>query len=409
MAEHGDKPTNPLKAEREAALGSWEKQANSSIIADGRKKKLSGVALAVLTLAALGAVWYVQNGSRSQTPSANRDLTIAERKPVPKLKEPSNQAAATVPPVTNAAAPATSPTPATVTQTSGPQEDPLEAQRREQERRMLEARLKSAIIPPNSANRAPQQDDAQKSIAAAGDRVAAAEQAARAPQDSNSRFARGVSGNGVPTSLASTIDHLDYKILQGKMVEAVLEPRAISDLPGMICATVQRDVYGSQGRVTLIPWGSRVCGVYSAELRKGQDRLFAVWNTLRRPDGVQVTLDSVGADQLGTAGMGGLVDTHFAEIFGVSALLSIIGAGAANVGVSSMDQQNSSSYYRQSVQQAAAQTSQTVLQPYVNMPPTITVPAATRIRIYVNRDLDFTSIYKADIELAKHDGVTFIN
>lgn len=406
MADQANEP----KREREMALDAWQAQVDSSLIADARKKRFGGIAIAVLAACALGVAWYVKN-SQPQSPAANRDLTIAERKPVPKLKDPAT-APASVPPVTNTAAPAASATPATVTQGTGSQEDALEAQRREQERRMLEARLKSAIIPPNSANRAPQQESqeqAQRSIAAAGDRVAAAEQAARAPQDSNSRFARAVSGNSVPTSHASTIDELDYKILQGKLIEAVLEPRAISDLPGMICATVQRDVFGSQGRIALIPWGSKVCGVYSAELRKGQDRLFAVWNTVRRPDGVQVTLDSVGADQLGTAGMGGLVDTHFAQIFGVSALLSIIGAGAANVGVGSMDQQNSAAYYRQSVQQAAAQTSQTVLQPYVNMPPTITVPAATRIRIYVNRDLDFTSIYKADIELAKHDGVTFIN
>ncbi|KLB46260.1 type VI secretion protein, partial [Xanthomonas euvesicatoria] len=157
-------------------------------------------------------------------------------------------------------------------------------------------------------------------------------------QDPNSRFARAVSGNGVAVSKANQIDNLPYKVLQGKLIEAVLEPRAISDLPGMVCATVQRDVYGEQDRNKLIPWGSRVCGVYSAEVRKGQDRLFVIWNTVRRPDGVQVALDSAGADQLGTAGMGGIVDTHFAEIFGMSALLSIIGAGASNAGVSSGDQ-----------------------------------------------------------------------
>lgn len=399
---------SPKQTERETALKDWEQQTNASLVAADRKKKLSGVAIAVATVCALGAIWYFKHGGEP-APAPNTDLSIAERKPVPKLKDqPAPAAAAVVPAVDGGGAGGVggsdSATPATVIQTN----DPMAAQR-EQERRMLEARMKSSIIPPNSANRAPERDDAQRSIAAAGDRIVAADAASRAPQDSNSRFARAVSGNGVPVSTASTVTDLDYKILQGKLIEAVLEPRAISDLPGMICATVQRDVYGSQGRVVLIPWGSKVCGTYSAEVRKGQDRLFAVWNTVRRPDGVQVTLDSIGADQLGTAGMGGLVDTHFAQIFGVSALLSIIGAGAANVGVSPTDQQNSASYYRMSVQQAAAQTTQSVLQPYANMPPTITVPAATRIRIYVNRDLDFTAIHKADIELAKHDGVTFIN
>ncbi|WP_386266144.1 TrbI/VirB10 family protein (plasmid) [Xanthomonas citri pv. mangiferaeindicae] len=401
--------TNKPQEDREAAVREWEKQANASLVADDRKKKMSGIAIAAIAAAGLAAVWYMKHsGSEPAKPAGNSELSIPERKPVPKLKdqEPASVAEAT-------SAPAA--TPANATQADDPmkaQREQMEMQRREQERRMLEARMKSAIIPPNSNNQAavsaqpvgdsgdPGQSNAGLLGGGSGDRGA---------QDPNSRFARAVSGDGVAVSKANQIDDLPYKVLQGKLIEAVLEPRAISDLPGMVCATVQRDVYGAQDRNKLIPWGSRVCGVYSAEVRKGQDRLFVIWNTVRRPDGVQVALDSAGADQLGTAGMGGIVDTHFAGIFGTSALLSIIGAGASNAGVSSGDQYNSAAAYRQSVQQAAAQTSQSVLQPYINIPPTITVPAGSLVRIYVNKDLDFTAIYKDEIDAAKHgDGVTFI-
>ncbi|AXQ11703.1 TrbI/VirB10 family protein [Xanthomonas oryzae] len=401
--------TNKPQEDREAAVREWEKQANASLVADDRKKKMSGIAIAAIAAAGLAAVWYMKHsGSEPAKPAGNSELSIPERKPVPKLKdqEPASVAEAT-------SAPAA--TPANATQADDPmkaQREQMEMQRREQERRMLEARMKSAIIPPNSNNQAavsaqpvgdsgdPGQSNAGLLGGGSGDRGA---------QDPNSRFARAVSGDGVAVSKANQIDNLPYKVLQGKLIEAVLEPRAISDLPGMVCATVQRDVYGAQDRNKLIPWGSRVCGVYSAEVRKGQDRLFVIWNTVRRPDGVQVALDSAGADQLGTAGMGGIVDTHFAGIFGTSALLSIIGAGASNAGVSSGDQYNSAAAYRQSVQQAAAQTSQSVLQPYINIPPTITVPAGSRVRIYVNKDLDFTSIYKNEIDAAKHgEGMTFI-
>lgn len=401
--------TNKPQEDREAAVREWEKQANASLVADDRKKKMSGIAIAAIAAAGLAAVWYMKHsGSEPAKPAGNSELSIPERKPVPKLKdqEPASVAEAT-------SAPAA--TPANATQADDPmkaQREQMEMQRREQERRMLEARMKSAIIPPNSNNQVavsaqpvgdsgdPGQSNAGLLGGGSGDRGA---------QDPNSRFARAVSGDGVAVSKANQIDNLPYKVLQGKLIEAVLEPRAISDLPGMVCATVQRDVYGAQDRNKLIPWGSRVCGVYSAEVRKGQDRLFVIWNTVRRPDGVQVALDSAGADQLGTAGMGGIVDTHFAGIFGTSALLSIIGAGASNAGVSSGDQYNSAAAYRQSVQQAAAQTSQSVLQPYINIPPTITVPAGSRVRIYVNKDLDFTSIYKNEIDAAKHgEGMTFI-
>jgi type IV secretion system protein VirB10 len=341
--------------EREAAVREWE--THVSPLADPRKKKMRGMAIVVIAVVAIGAISYMKHGKSE--PAASPNVSIAERKPVQKLKT----SAVTV------AAPASVP------------DDPLKAQReqmemQEQARRMREARMKSAIIAMSQTR----DGSEQASVLTSG------------PQDANSRFARSVSGNGVAMSHASMIDNLPYKVLQGKVIEAVLEPRAISDLPGMVCATVQRDVYGAQGRHPLIPWGSRVCGLYNAELRKGQDRLFVMWNTLRRPDGVQVTLDSIGSDQLGTAGMGGIVNAHFAQIFGMAALLSIIGAGASNAGVSSSDQYNSAAYYRQSVQQAAAQTSQQVLAPYANMSPTITVPAGARVRIYVNKDLDFTQV-----------------
>ena len=406
-----ENPTKPQE-DREAAIRAWEQQHNSSLVANERKRKAGGIVIAaVVSAAVLGAVWYMKHsGAQKQKPAAGSDLTIAERKPVPKLKERPEGSA----PAVDAAAPAPAATPGSDTPVNDAlkaQRDQMEMQRREQVRRMLEARLKSAIIPPNTSNQSPvsaQQianngEPGQGSPGSLG-----GGSGDRGARDANSRFSRAVSGNDVAVSKATQLDDLEYKVLQGKVIEAVLEPRAISSLPGMICATVQRDVYGSQGRIKLIPWGSRMCGVYSAELRKGQDRLFAVWNTVRRPDGVQAALDSVGADQFGTAGMGGLVDRHFAQIFGMSALLSIIGAGASNAGVGSGDQYNSAAYFRQSVQQAAAQTSQQVLAPYAGIQPTVTVPAGSRVRIYVNRDLDFTPIYKVEIEDAKRDGVTFI-
>lgn len=403
MIEPGKSPAASPKAE---TIDQWTGEITASLVADGRKKKLGGVAIAAVAVAAIGLVWYFKQGTGSET-RTNTEHTVAERKPVPKLVATE---AAPVQPVGPAqGAPAS--TPASLAQGDDPlraQREQMELQRQEQERRMLEARMKSAIVPPNTGAQPSRTAEAREQLDGEKQRMLAD---ARAPQDANSRFARAVSGNGVAVSRANQLMDLEYKVLQGKLIEAVLEPRAISDLPGMICANVQRDVFGAQGRIKLIPWGSRVCGTYSAELRKGQDRLFVVWNTVRRPDGVQVAIDSSGADQLGTAGMGGQVDTHFAEIFGISALLSIVGAGASTVGVGSMDQQNSAAYYRQSVTQAAAQTSQQVLQPYASVPPTITVPAGSRVRIYVNKDLDFTAVEKtASLEAAeaRGDGVLFI-
>lgn len=402
-------PTTPPLDSREQAVDDWEKQTNASMVADSRKKKLSGVAIAVVAAAALGGVYFLKGGdSKTNAATAattDSNLTVAPRKTVPKLND---QPAAEVPAITQTSTPETP-----AFDQLQAQREQLELQRKEKERLLLEARMKSAIDPSGTQPMVATSDVPQSEVnpAALGGGVIGGE---RGAQDANSRFARSVSGNGVAVSQASNIDNLEYKILQGKVIEAIVVPRAISDLPGTICALVQRDVYAERGRLKLIPWGSRMCGVYSAELRKGQNRIFTVWNTLRaaNADGSisEVTLDSIGSDQLGSSGMGGLVDTHFAEIFGTSALLSIIGAGASNAGVSSTDQNNSSAQYRQSVQQAAAQTSQSVLAPYINMPPTVTAPAGSRVRIFVNRDLDFSQIYKKQIDAAKQqDGAVFID
>ncbi|MEB0013930.1 TrbI/VirB10 family protein [Glaciimonas sp. Gout2] len=404
--------TPPPDATRDQVLHDWETTTSASLVAASRKKKFNGVAIAVVAAAALGVVFWVKGGAaKSDTTTAESQLTVAPRKTVPVLND--DQPAAVVPPVKTA-------TPAT------PAVDPLVAQRaqlalqqQEKARLLLDARRKSAIEPGGTGapSTGPAQGAAQNATLAAlmgtlgGTSEAGTE---RGAQDPNSRFARAVSGNGVVLSQASNVTNLEYKILQGKVIEGVTIPRAISDLPGTICALIQRDVYAERGRLKLIPWGSRLCGVYSAEVRKGQSRLFTMWNTLRtaNPDGsiTEVALDSIGSDQLGTAGMGGIVDAHFAEIFGTSALLSIIGAGAANTGVSSGDQNNSSAQYRQSVQQAAAQTSQSILAPIINIPPTITTPAGSRIRIFVNRDLDFTDIYTKQQDAAQQqDGPVLID
>ncbi|PRP68797.1 type VI secretion protein [Chromobacterium amazonense] len=387
--------------------GVMEQETRTPLMTEAQRR-VSGMAIGAVSLVALGAIFYLRQGDEGEARRQQTEVGMAARKPLPDLKPQSSAPLDEEKPVGAGAPPRQAQTPAEAAlDPQQAQQQQLALQRVEQERAMREARLKSAIILPLSQSGDSARPVASSESGSQGNGLlggsAAGSGGERGAQDANSRFARAVSGNGVPVSEASRLDHLQYKILQGKQIEAVLEPRAVSDLPGQICATVQRDVYGAQGRIKLIPWGSRVCGVYSAELRKGQDRLFAIWNMLYRPDGVEVALDSGGADQLGSAGMGGIVDSHFAQIFGTSALLSIIGAGAANVGVSSSDQNNSAAYYRQQVQQAAAQTSQQVLQPYLAIQPTVTVPAGSRVRIYLNRHLDFTPIYQAETEAVRPD------
>ncbi len=208
--------------------------------------------------------------------------------------------------------------------------------------------------------------------------------------DANAQFIERVSATRAPTTDATQITHLDYTVAQGMFIPGVLETAIDSDLPGMVRAEVSHDVYAEQGNFVLIPKGSRLVGQYSSGVVQGQNRVFVAWQRLIRPDGIDIQLGSPGTDALGRAGMAGdIVQTHFFATFSQAALLSIIGAGVANVGVNPQDQQNSAAAYREAVSNSFNQSAQNNLQNTAIIKPTIHVYQGNKINVFVARDLDF--------------------
>jgi type IV secretory pathway VirB10-like protein len=210
--------------------------------------------------------------------------------------------------------------------------------------------------------------------------------------DPNRRFQEEARSTIVPTSQANTLGNLELKILQGKLIDAVMETAINSDLPGLVRAVVSQDLYGESGRTILLPRGTRLVGQYNSTIRKGQARVFLIWNRAIRPDGIEIVLDSGGTDPLGRAGINGKVNNHFWQIFGTSALLSLIGAGAANAGANVSDELNSISAYREELANSFQDTSAQVLDRYIDIPPTINVKQGTKIKVLVARDLDFSEV-----------------
>lgn len=418
MADQNDKS-------REEEIREWDESQNNSMLKGGKGSKLSGIAIVVAAVAVCGVIYWLQHGGKDSTEKkkTNDELVISERRRVQDPVQPRKQA--TVPSASNngaEAAPADTPrTTVNKQQATGLSDEEkrrrqLEFQKELERQKMLAARQRSAIVASarggagtgtNSGNAAG--GNAGQSGGLGGSRQGGM----TGPTNSNDAYAQSTFTDGVPVSEARTMKDLEFKVLQGATIDAVLQPRAKSDLPGQVCVSVQRDVYAAVGRRVLIPWGSTVCGSYNASLKAGQERLFTIWNWLRTPElpdrpAMEVAINSGGADQLGSAGQGGVVDNHWATIFGVAAAVSVIGAGASNTGVSSGDQENSASNYRTQVQEAAADSAQTVLGRYANIQPSLTVPHGSRVVIYLNRDLDFTSQYKEEVEHAQNGGVTYI-
>jgi type IV secretion system protein VirB10 len=192
---------------------------------------------------------------------------------------------------------------------------------------------------------------------------------------------------------AKRIPHPDYTIPAGELIPATLEVAINSDLPGMVRAITTRDIYSLSGGNRLIPSGSALVGQYNSGVVQGQSRLLVVWNRVERSDGVIVTLNSPGTDAIGRAGMGAdIVERHFLERFGTSALLSILGGYTAMSGVGNQDQYNSKSQYRMGVANSLQQTAGQTLEDNINIKPTLSINQGARINVFVAHDLDFSSV-----------------
>ena len=295
-----------------------------------------------------------------------------------------------------------------VAKTARSANDSRAGERRRKSEQLEEARTKSNIIVKGTAAPAaalaaadPPTNTAAPSAGVAASPLASllgmrSDRSNGGPSDPNRQFASEMSGRAVPVAAPKRTGSLACVALQGKMIDAQLETAINTDLPGQIRAIVSSPLYAEQGREALVAPGSRLNGVYNTAIRKGQVRVFAIWNRLIRPDGTEIAIDSGLTDALGRAGLEGDTDNHFAAIFGMSALLSIIGAGAGAYGVAPDTQYNSADAYRREVQQSFARTSDRVLEPYVNIPPTTTVPQGAKVKVFLNRDLDFCGFNAAE-------------
>lgn len=202
----------------------------------------------------------------------------------------------------------------------------------------------------------------------------------------NSDFANGRSNAGVETVAASQLSDLSYRINQGKLLRGVLETAIQSDLPGLLRAVVAEDVYSANGNKLLIPRGSRLIGEYRSGLVRGQTRVFVVWTRLIEPNGIDVALGSRGTDNLGRAGLTGVIDTHFFKRFGGALLLSLIG--------SSVQAAQGDNTVVLNTSQSFSDAAEVALENSINIPPTIHVDQGVPIQVFVARDLDFGPVLR---------------
>jgi type IV secretion system protein VirB10 len=229
----------------------------------------------------------------------------------------------------------------------------------------------------------------------AGNATGAAQPPQAVSKDTNTQFMDQLSAHTQETAIASTIGPLNSVIAEGSFIHAILESATNSDLPGYLRASVSGPVYSEDGTQILVPRGSRLIGQYKSGMLQGQSRIFVVWTRLITPAGISVQLGSAGVDSLGVAGMGAdEINRHFWQRFGTASLLSLLGAGAANVGVNGEPQENSASSYRAAVASSFSQSANQSLQQESMMAPTLKTYQGKPIMVFVARDLNFQRAMK---------------
>lgn len=229
--------------------------------------------------------------------------------------------------------------------------------------------------------------DAQKPVAGS----------ATIPQssDPNTQFMNQVSSQANDAINVTVMGPLSAVVAEGSLIHADLESATNSDLPGFLRAIVNEPVYSEDGSQVLVPRGSRLIGEYKSGVLQGQSRIFVVWTRLITPTGLSINLGSPGVDSLGVAGMGAdEIDRHFWQRFGSASLLSLIGAGAANAGVSTGDQENSAATYRAAVASSFSQSANKSLEQESMIAPTLQTYQGKPIMVFVAHDLNFQNAIK---------------
>lgn len=182
-----------------------------------------------------------------------------------------------------------------------------------------------------------------------------------------------------------------YVLYEGTTLDTVLMNRLDGDAAGPVKVLVSNPVYSHDRQHVLIPEGTIVLG----EARKigaigfGQQRRMAVvFHRMIMPDGYSVDLDQFqGLNQTGEEGLKDKVNNHYLQIFGTSIALGVIaGAGQIEEG-GGMITTSGSQAFTTGASANISESATTVLDRFIQIPPTITIREGHRVKVYFMQDM----------------------
>jgi len=180
--------------------------------------------------------------------------------------------------------------------------------------------------------------------------------------------------------------NLDRKVLQGKLIPAILDFSMHTALPGKVRAYTSENFYSQNGARLLANSGSLLTGSYRGGMDLGIERLFIIWERLVTTEGQIVELGSPVIGNLGRSGLNVEIDSHFADRFGASIFLSILNGGVSVLGGIASDGSNQTV---QDIQANLNKSSEMALEQSLKIKPTGHRYHGAEIMVYVARDIEF--------------------
>jgi virB10 protein len=210
------------------------------------------------------------------------------------------------------------------------------------------------------------------------------------------------SGGGIAQANAVRYMHnKDKLLLQGTYLRCILETKIVSELKGFTSCVITEPVYSASGKYLLLPKGSKVMGQYGSSTPTGP-RLEVIWNRIITPDGIDVTLESPGVDNLGASGHVGKFKSHWGSRLASALLISLISDAfkyaAAEYGPQgetvTTNTSTTTNPYESETTSTLKQQAIKQLERNNARPNTVTIDQGTLINIYTAQDIDFSSVMK---------------
>ncbi len=202
---------------------------------------------------------------------------------------------------------------------------------------------------------------------------------------------------GQQRSMSTYPSDLSHTLTIDKSIPAVIKVGIDTRYSNRAIAVVERDIYGGDGRIVIVPRGSTVTGTIRSSGASGEEKVQVAFTRLVRPDGAAFAIQAYAGDAMGRPGVPAFIDRRFAERFGMSALTTAANIGAtiglggsqsvATTGSGVVASQDANSVATQQLNTYAQDLTRQLDKEGQQIAPIRSVPPGTRITVFASTDL----------------------